>query len=87
LSGVQISLDLTRSKGSLLRARRIVSLILLACFRAQCTRAIEVHMTLVDDLQELSRADLQDLCRTHDVTVNLNGDKRALTLAAVEQGG
>jgi hypothetical protein len=44
-------------------------------------------MTLVDDLQELSRADLQDLCRTHDVTVNLNGDKRALTLAAVEQGG
>jgi hypothetical protein len=46
---------------------------------------MEVHMTLVDDLQELSRADLQDLCRTHDVTVNLNGDKRALALAAVEQ--
>jgi hypothetical protein len=46
---------------------------------------MEVHMTLVDDLQDFSRADLQDLCRTHDVTVNLNGDKRALALAAVEQ--
>ena len=42
-------------------------------------------MTLVDDLLELSRPDLQDLCRTHDVTITLNADKRVLASAAVQQ--
>jgi hypothetical protein len=46
---------------------------------------MEVHMTLIDDLLELSRPDLQDLCRTQEVRVNLNADQRALASAAVEQ--
>jgi hypothetical protein len=46
---------------------------------------MEVHVTLIDDLQELSRPDLQDLCRTQEVRVNLNTDQRALASAAVEQ--
>ena len=42
-------------------------------------------MMLINDLLELSRPDLQDLCRTHDVTITLNADKRALASAAVQQ--
>ena len=42
-------------------------------------------MMLIDDLLELSRPDLQDLCRTHDVTITLSADKRALASAAVQQ--
>ena len=42
-------------------------------------------MILIDDLVELSRPDLQDLCRTQEVRVNLNADQRALACAAVEQ--
>ena len=42
-------------------------------------------MSLIDDLLELSRPDLQDLCRTQEVRVNLNADQRALASAAVEQ--
>ena len=46
---------------------------------------MKVHMILIDDLLELSRPDLQDLCRTQEVRVNLNTDRRALASAAVEQ--
>jgi hypothetical protein len=42
-------------------------------------------MLLEDDLLELSRRDLQNLCRTHDVQVDLNAEKRMLAGAAVEQ--
>ena len=42
-------------------------------------------MSLIDDLLDLSRPDLQDLCRTQEVRVNLNTDQRALASAAVEQ--
>ena len=42
-------------------------------------------MTLIDDLLELSRPDLQDLCRTQELQVNLNTDRRALASAAIEQ--
>ena len=50
-------------------------------------------MILIDDLLELSRPDLQDLCRTQELQVNLNTelqvnlntDRRALASAAIEQ--
>ena len=42
-------------------------------------------MTLIDDLLELSRPDLQDLCRTREVRIDLNTDRRTLASAAVEQ--
>ena len=40
---------------------------------------------LIDDLLELGRPDLQDLCRTQEVQVNLNAHQRTLASAAVEQ--
>jgi len=46
---------------------------------------MEVHMTLIDDLLDLSRPDLQDLCRTQEVRIDLNTDRRTLASAAVEQ--
>ena len=42
-------------------------------------------MTLIDDLLELSRPDLQDLCRTREVRIDLNTDQRALASAAAGQ--
>jgi hypothetical protein len=46
---------------------------------------MEVHMILIDDLLELSRPDLQDLCRTQEVRIDRNADQRTLACAAVEQ--
>ena len=60
-------------------------LIVRSC-KSSCTFISDwVPMILIDDLLHLSRPDLQDLCRTQEVRINLNTDQRALACAAVEQ--